>query len=459
MKALLRLARCGIVIAALAASFVARADQDGLAADTSVSDPVLQFDWPNIEIGVGAYQQGPTGLTIIRFRSGAAVVADSRGGAPGTVNTDALRLGYAAPKVDAIVFSGGSAYGEEAIASVMTGLKDDGARSGASNNVGFAAGAIIYDFGGRRLNEIYPDKRLARAALHALHPGAFPLGAQGAGRMAMQGGFFGCGAHSGQGAAFRQFGGIKIAAFVVVNASGSIVDRAGQIVSCHPAATWVATPTIADLMTHLPASREASWEASRPDAPMTGNTTVSLIVTNAKLGYAGLQRLAIQAHTSMARGIQPFSTYDDGDTLFAASTEEVPSGSLSLLDLDALAGEIMWDAILASVPQQQPFAPPANVVVSPDRQRAYIGLYQFGPTARLKVTFEGGALHGTALGEDVFEFKADEATRLLAASDTEFYVDGRYRTRLSFIVGDDGRPTGATLNPGPWGQAGQRVGD
>jgi len=60
-------------------------------------------------------------------------------------------------------------------------------------------GAIIYDFGGRRFNEIYPDKRLAQAALHALRPGVFPLGAQGAGRMAMQGSYFGCDAHSGQG--------------------------------------------------------------------------------------------------------------------------------------------------------------------------------------------------------------------------------------------------------------------
>jgi len=139
--------------------------------------------------------------------------------------------------MDAIVFSGGSAYGEEAITATMTGLKDEGLRSGAWDNIAHAAGAIIYDFGGRRLNEIYPDKRLAQAALHALRSGVFPLGAQGAGRMAMQGGYFGCLAHSGQGAAFREINGVKIAAFVVVNASGSVIDRLGNIVSCHPAAS------------------------------------------------------------------------------------------------------------------------------------------------------------------------------------------------------------------------------
>jgi hypothetical protein len=67
-------------------------------------------------------------------------------------------------------------------------------------------------FGGRRFNEIYLDKRLAQAALHALRPGVFPQGAQGAGRMAMQGSYLGCNAHSGQGGAFRQIGVTKIAA-------------------------------------------------------------------------------------------------------------------------------------------------------------------------------------------------------------------------------------------------------
>jgi hypothetical protein len=55
------------------------------------------------------------------------MAVDIRGGSPGTVNTDALRLGYGRAFTDAIVFSGGSSYGEEAIAAVATGLKNDGA--------------------------------------------------------------------------------------------------------------------------------------------------------------------------------------------------------------------------------------------------------------------------------------------------------------------------------------------
>ena len=65
-------------------------------------------------------------------------------------------------------------------------------------------GAIIFDLGGRRYNTVTPDERLARAALAAARSGWVPLGARGAGRFAMQGGYFGVPEHSGQGAAFRE---------------------------------------------------------------------------------------------------------------------------------------------------------------------------------------------------------------------------------------------------------------
>jgi L-aminopeptidase/D-esterase-like protein len=387
---------------------------------------------------------------------GAAVVVDSRGGGPGTVNTDWLRLGYAKPRVSAIVFAGGWQYGEEAITAVMTGLKDEGVRGGgAVGDHAFATGAIIGDFGERRLNDIYPDKRLAQAALETLRPGVFPRGAQGAGRMAMQGSFFGCRAHSGQGAAFREISGVEIAAFVVVNAFGSIVNRKGDLVSCHPAPSWGGTPKIAELMTNAPASRDPDWRPSDADH----NTTVSLIVTNRKLSYAELERLAIQVHTSMARAIQPFSTFDDGDTLFAATTDQVPASAMSDIDLDTMAGEIMWDAILASVPQEPAFVPPPPVTVAEDRLRAYAGLYEFGPHARLKVAVEGGTLSVTAMRGSVFEFPIGEPVPVIPVSESEFIVKGRYQTRLSFALSPDGKVTGATLNPGPWAQSGWRIAD
>jgi L-aminopeptidase/D-esterase-like protein len=369
-------------VAALCGGVAAAADQNGLVANTAIEGPALTFDWPAIEVGVGSYEEGPTGVTVIRFPKRVSMMVDVRGGAPGTVNTDILRLGYSRPFGDAIVFSGGSAYGEETITAVATGLKDDGVRSGDFTDVAIVPGAIIYDFGGRRFNEIYPDKRLAQAALRAVRPGVFPLGAQGAGRMAMQGGYFGCNAHSGQGGAFRQVGAVKIAAFVVVNAYGAVTDRAGRLVACNRPKSWGNLTATSELLRNLPQSLNANWDAAAvaPDAGGTRNTTISLIVTNQKLDTASLQRMAVQVHTSMARAIQPFSTSEDGDTLFAASTQEI-DGELRPVTLTTIASEVMWDAVLASVPDNATSSPPAEkpaATVSGEKLAAYAGTYEFG---------------------------------------------------------------------------------
>jgi L-aminopeptidase/D-esterase-like protein len=397
-----------IVLGVLGGLAAQASDQSNLVPNTAIDGPALTFDWPDIEVGIGSYEEGPTGVTIIRFPKRASMAVDVRGGGPGTVNTDLLRLGYGPPFTDGIVFSGGSAYGEEAITAVATGLKDDGVRSGDFRNIAIVPGAIIYDFGGRRLNEAYPDKRLAQAALHAMRPGVFPLGAQGAGRMAMQGSFFGCNAHSGQGGAFRQVGATKVAAFVVVNAAGAVTDRAGRLVSCNRPKSWGNLMMTSELLQHLPASLKADWDAAAAapdrDAPGTRNTTISLIVTNQKLDYAALQRMAIQVHTSMARAIQPFSTEADGDTLYAASTQEVDNTDLSPLTLTTVAGETMWDAVLASVPDNGIFAPPATPPpVGVETHAAYAGIYEFGQAGApysglgLDVTIEDGLVKVTPI--------------------------------------------------------------
>ena len=537
----------------------ASAEQSDLTADTAINGPTLTFDWPAIEVGIGSYNEGPTGLTVIRFPKRASLVVDSRGGAPGTVNTDALRLGYSRPFADAVVFSGGSSYGEEAIAAVATGLKDGGVRSGDWRNIGFVAGAIIYDFGARRLNQIYPDKRLAQAALQAVRPGVFPLGAQGAGRMAMQGGFFGCDAHSGQGGAFRQIGSVKIAAFVVVNAVGAVTDRDGQLVSCNKPATWGGLTKVSELLQHIPASLSADWTApgvsSEHEIPATKNTTISLIVTNQKLDASLLQRMAIQVHTSMARAIQPFSTASDGDTLYAASTQEVDSKDVSPEILATIGGETMWDAVLASVPAESVFVPPAKLPpVSADTLATYNGTYEFavapaqavspfsglglevriadglpnitpvigGPSAAAGVLrgdviteLDGASLQGLTLGQvvdkmrgptgsrvelvvtrkdeaepthitvirgpvrprsllqvqaqdgritveeiggrQIYEFQSGRPIAVTALSNSEFFVQGRYHTRIAFTKDATGKVVGAVLNPGRWEQKGTKI--
>ena len=136
-----------------------------------------------------------------------------------------------------------------------------------------------------------------------------------------------------------------------------------------------------------------------------------------------------------------------------------PASALSQIDLDTIAGEIMWDAILASVPQEPPLVTPQPVTVLEDKLRAYAGFYDFGPHARLKVAEDKDALSVTAMRGNVFEFPIGTPVTMSPVSDTEFAVNARYQTRLSFTLGPDGRATGAILNPGPWAQIGQRAPD
>ena len=79
-----------------------------------------------------------------------------------------------------------------------------------------------------------------------------------------------------------------------------------------------------------------------------GNTTLTVVVTNASLDERALRRLGRSVHSSLARAIQPFHTADDGDVLFAVTTGGVEA-SLSLTALSVLAGELAWDAVLRAV--------------------------------------------------------------------------------------------------------------
>jgi L-aminopeptidase/D-esterase-like protein len=438
-----------------AGSCATPAEQAAAQPVLNSGEHTLEFDWPAIRVGTGEYEEGPTGVTVLYFPHRVLAVVDVRGGAPGTVNTDILRLGYEDADIDAVVFSGGSAYGLESITAVGTALKDDALRSGAFDDVALSVGAIIYDLGDRRLNELYPDKRLAQAAFRAARPGVFPLGAHGAGRFAKTGYYVGCNAYSGQGAAFRQVGTLKVAAFVVVNAVGVVTTRDGRVAACYRGAGWPADLKTADLLALTPVSRLGDWTAASGGGRR--NTTISLIVTNRKLRAAELQRLAVQVHASMGRAVQPFATQYDGDVLYAASTAEADAPSdqsgMNAVDLDVVAAEVMWDAILASVPEQPPVLLPDDTVHLPGAQlRQYAGEYAFSPLARLRITEAGGELHAVASGaRSVYLIGRDAPVVLRPRSATDFVVPGRYPMLLRFA------PRGVlVLNPGHWQQTGRR---
>src|SRR5262245_49289360 len=82
--------------------------QDQLEPVINAGARVLEFDWPMVRVGTAEYAEGPTGVTVFRFGRRVLAAIDVRGGGPGTVNSDYLRMGYEKPAVDAVVISGGS---------------------------------------------------------------------------------------------------------------------------------------------------------------------------------------------------------------------------------------------------------------------------------------------------------------------------------------------------------------
>ena len=276
---------------------------------------VLDFDFPGLEIGVAEYDEGPTGCTVFHLPKVASLSIDVRGGSPG-VNGQHLEA------INAICFAGGSLYGLEASTGVAAELFKTRGYSTKWIDIALVSGAIIFDYG-TRSNAIYPDKELGRAAVRAMRPSRFPLGARGAGRSATAS--HGAGAElAGQGGAYREKGLTRILAFVVVNAYGCIVDRGGNVVRGKPTGP-------------VPGR-----------VPRSANTTLSLVVTNQKLDRLQLQSVGRQVHASMARGIQPFHARWDGDVNYTVSTQEVANDDLDEVTLGELASDAMWDAILAS---------------------------------------------------------------------------------------------------------------
>jgi L-aminopeptidase/D-esterase-like protein len=425
-------------------------DQSHLQPIVNAGGRELKFDWPTIRIGTAEYKEGPTGVTVFHFGRKVLATVDVRG-EPGTANTEWLRLGRDRATVDAVVLSGGSFYGLESTTAVATALKDDQLRTAAIGDVAHVTGAIIYDVGDRRLNEVYPDKRLAQAAFRGAKAGVFRIGSAGAGRFAKTGYFFGLNAHSGQGGAYYEKGNVKIAAFTVVNALGVVTDREGHIKAGYPDPAWPSDIDTAGLLKTMC----EQWADGPAETKPTQNTTISLIVVNQKLNFGDLQRLAIQVHTSMSRGLQPYATEYDGDVLFAVSTGEVDlpqdekERTAVIALLPTIGSEVMWDAILSSVPEQPQLPKPISATKPlPDK---YAGKYVFSRFVTVEITAENGRLFARATGErNAYAIGREKSAELVPVSESldKFTIapPSRYPLVLDFSTGT------LVINPGLWAQ-------
>jgi len=304
---------------------------------------ILRHDFPGLTVGTAEYAEGPTGVTVMRLPAHARVATDFRGGSKG------LSGGY--DYVEAICFAGGSVYGFGAAAGVTEALLEERHNDVSFSRLALVNGAIIYDFSARN-NAVIPDAALGRAALANAVEGGVPVGRVGAGVAATVGKIDWARAEfAGQGAAYHEVAGIKLLVVTVVNAVGAILDREQRVVrGNYDPATGERRHPAADYATAF------AGASVPPTAP--GNTTITAVFTNVRLDDRALDQFAKQVHSSMHRAIQPFHTSQDGDVLFAITTDEIDfplettakMGVHALMPsaLGAIASEVAWDAVLSA---------------------------------------------------------------------------------------------------------------
>lgn len=295
-----------------------------------------------------------TGTTVVLAPEGGAVAAvDVRGGGPGTRETDVLDPRNLVQRIDAVVLTGGSAYGLDSASGVMAWLEEQrrGVRVGPdpSQVVPVVPAACIFDLGRGGDWRARPDASTGRAAVEAAagtEPGA-PVaeGGVGAGTGAVAGQLKG-----GVGtASVRLPSGITVGVLVVVNAAGSVVDPVtGVLYGEYGAAEPPVHPAAG---VHEAAVRRLA-EAREANALPTLNTTLAVVATDADLSRAQAQKLAGTAHDGLARAVRPVHLLTDGDTVFALATGERPlpqENPIALNELLAAGADTLTRAVVKAV--------------------------------------------------------------------------------------------------------------
>ena len=285
-------------------------------------------------IKVGHAGNGRTGVTAIICESGAVGGVDVRGCAPGTRETDTLRPEKVMDKINGIVLTGGSAFGLSSIDGVMRYLREKGCGHDMGKiKVPLVAGAVIYDL---KDEYEFPSEKDGYAAARNAEKGEILRGAVGGGTGATVGKILGpmCAQKSGIGAATVSLGGLFVTAFTVVNAIGDVYDpETGKIVA------GARKPDGSFLNT-----RNFVLSGDAIKAMQGGNTTLSCVMTNAKLDKIHCNKLASISHDAFALCIRPVHTDFDGDTIFALSKgdiENVDFTMLSIMAVEAVSKSIL----------------------------------------------------------------------------------------------------------------------
>ncbi|MDG0981261.1 MAG: P1 family peptidase [Tateyamaria sp.] len=275
-------------------------------------------DVPGLKVGHAQDNTLKSGVTVVTADAPFTTSVAVMGGAPGTRETDLLAPDKSVAKVDALVLSGGSAYGLDSCSGVVAGMRDQNRGFQIGNAIiPLVPGAIIFDLlaGGNHSWFENPFPELGRAAFDAITTST-PIGTVGAGTgatTAMMKGGLGT-------ASLTTDNGITVGVIVVANPVGSVTTPGEKYF-------WAAPFEINNEYGGLGPDPATGLGRSLNSRKRTGmaersNTTIAIVATNALLDKAQCQRVAWAAHDGIGRACIPAHTPSDGDLIFSLATGE-----------------------------------------------------------------------------------------------------------------------------------------
>lgn len=258
---------------------------------------------PGIEVGHWADESAGTGCTVVSLPEPNVVAAEVRGGAPGSREISLLATGMRVEQVQAILLTGGSAFGLAAADGVVRGLVADGrGHDTGLVRVPIVPAAVIFDlYPGDPEVRPGPDQGESAYVSRTSDPVATGKVGVGTGASVAKWRGFDKMVPGGLGNGLRTYGEVTVASLVVANAVGDIFSIDGESLtggSAEPGPPQLALPT------HT-------------------NTTLVVVATNGRFSRAELTRLCVRAHDALAVCIRPAHTRFDGDVVFAVSCGEV----------------------------------------------------------------------------------------------------------------------------------------
>jgi L-aminopeptidase/D-esterase-like protein len=307
-----------------------------------------------IKVGHHTLTRRPTGCTVILVDGeGVPGGVSQRGGAPGTRETNLLEPLNLVDKVNAVVLSGGSAYGLDAATGTVRWLEEHNIGWRVSTGVvPIVPSAILIDlsFGGD--SKVRPAADCGYQAAEAASYAPVAEGNVGAGAGATVG-KLGGGKRSMKGgigsASITLPSGLVVAAIAAVNAVGDVIDpETNQVIAGMRTDDGKRVADVRRLI--------RSGELGRGANPRPGeNTTIGLVATNARLTKTEINRVALMADDGFARAINPSHTTGDGDTVFALATGRW-AGEANVTIIGTLAAEAMAEAIVRAVSKAETLA-------------------------------------------------------------------------------------------------------